>query len=165
LNRAWQEIPVSVFVGLIDTIRTRVLRFALELKDELGLVSEDLKELPKEKVDQSVITYIFGGTNVFASKDFTQIESIEIGKGDWSSLAEALTKRLGVQTSALSELKAALDDDSKDEATSGLGQRTVGWLKQIGSKAGANGGNYWDRGRQERGHQMDTRISRPQRLN
>ena len=38
LNRAWQEIPPSVIVSLVDTIRTRVLRFALELKEELGLV-------------------------------------------------------------------------------------------------------------------------------
>src|SRR5712691_12636993 len=35
LNRAWQEIPLSVIVSLIDTIRNRVIRFALELKDEL----------------------------------------------------------------------------------------------------------------------------------
>jgi hypothetical protein len=112
------------------------LRFALELKDDLGLVREDLNELPKEKIDQSIITYIFGGTNVIASRDFTQIETIKIEKGDWAALAEALTKRLGVETSALSELQAALDDDSKDAATPGLGQRTVGWLKNIGSKAG-----------------------------
>jgi AbiTii len=31
LNRAWQEIPASVFPALIDTVRNRVLRFALEL--------------------------------------------------------------------------------------------------------------------------------------
>ena len=90
LNRAWQEIPRSVFVGLIDTIRTRVLRFALELKDDLGLVSDDFNELPKNKIDQQVTTYIFGGTNVIASKDFTQINSIEINRGDWTALAEAL---------------------------------------------------------------------------
>ena len=37
LNRAWQEVPGSVAVGLIDTIKTRILRFALELKSELGV--------------------------------------------------------------------------------------------------------------------------------
>jgi hypothetical protein len=31
LNRAWQEIPGSVLVGLLEQIRTRVLRFALDL--------------------------------------------------------------------------------------------------------------------------------------
>jgi hypothetical protein len=136
LNRAWQEVPGSVFVGLIDTIKTRVLRFALELRDELGLMGEDLHGLPKEKVDQNVTMYIFGGTNVIASRDFTQIERIEIEKGDWPALAEALASRLGMQPSAVSELKSALDDDSKDQTAPGLGQRTAGWLKQLGNKVG-----------------------------
>ena len=59
LNRAWQEIPNSVFVSLIDTIRNRVLRFALELKDELGLVSDNPAALPQGKVDQYVANYIY----------------------------------------------------------------------------------------------------------
>src|ERR1019366_2648575 len=135
LNRAWQEIPASVVVGLIDTIKTRVLRFALELKDDLGLVSDDLNELPKDKIDQQVTTYIFGGHNVIASKDFTQTNNIEINKGDWTALAEALNS-LGVQTSAISELKPILDHDSKDVTTPGLGKRTSDWLKQLGKKSG-----------------------------
>jgi AbiTii len=124
LNRAWQEVPGSVLVGLIDTIRTRVLRFALELKDDLGSVSDNLTELPKEKVDQHVVTYIFGGTNVIGSRDFTQIDSIEIREGDWTALAQALDG-LGVQNPAISELKSALDHDSRDETapTRGLGRR------------------------------------------
>jgi hypothetical protein len=35
------EVPGSVVVGLIDTIKTRVLRFSLELKDELGEVHDN----------------------------------------------------------------------------------------------------------------------------
>ena len=96
LNRAWQEVPSSVIRGLLDTIRTRVLRFALDLKDGLGLVGDDLAELPKDKIDRSVVTYIFGGTNVIASREFTQINTVEIERGDWTALAEVLDKRLGV---------------------------------------------------------------------
>jgi hypothetical protein len=135
LNRAWQEIPASVFVGLIDTIKTRVLRFALEVKDDLGLVSDDLNELPKDKIDQQVTTYIFGGHNVIASRDFTEINSIEINKGDWTAMAEALN-RLGVQTPTISELKSALDHDSKGATTPGLGKHTADWLKQLSKKSG-----------------------------
>jgi hypothetical protein len=137
LNRAWQEIPGSVLVGLIDTIKTRVLRLALELKEDLGSSSENLNELPKEKVDQQVVTYIFGGTNVIASRDFTQIESIEITQGDWSTLVKALN-RVGVTDSAITELKAVLDDDSRDktEPKPGLGKRTAAWLKGLGKTSG-----------------------------
>src|ERR1700733_11363695 len=136
LNRAWQEVPGSVFVGLIDTIRTRVLRFALELRDDLGLVSGDPKDLPKESIDQQIITYIIGGSNVIASKDFTQINAIEIPKDDWAALADALDKRLGVGASAITDLRSALDHDSTHATTPGIGRRTGQWLKDLGKKSG-----------------------------
>jgi hypothetical protein len=136
LNRAWQEIPGTVLVGLIDTVRTRLLRFALELKDELGSVGDDPNELPKGKIDQQVVTYIFGGTNVIASTNVTQVGTIEIEKGDWSALADALTG-LGVGATAVSALKSALDHDSTAEPTRGLGRRAADWLKGFGKKSSA----------------------------
>jgi len=36
LNRAWQEIPNTVVVALTDTVRNRVLRFALDLRQVRG---------------------------------------------------------------------------------------------------------------------------------
>jgi hypothetical protein len=135
LNRAWQEVPGSVFVGLIDTIRTRVLRFSLELKDELGSVNNDPSDLPKEKVDQNVTMYIFGGNNIIASRDFAQIDGIEIAKGDWTELAGAL-ERLGIEKPSISELKSALDLDSQVEPTHDLGQGVASWLKQLGKQSG-----------------------------
>jgi hypothetical protein len=136
LNRAWQEVPGSVIVGLIDTIKTRVLGFALELKDELGEVQDDPAELDRDTVDKTVINYIFGGTNVIASRDFVQVDNVEITQGDWSALSEALTHKLGVTPNAVTELKASLDDDAKEAPTPGLGTRTTNWLKAFGKKAG-----------------------------
>jgi hypothetical protein len=46
INRAWQEIPGSVLVGLTEQVRTRVLRFALDLKDALPASNSDPKEGP-----------------------------------------------------------------------------------------------------------------------
>jgi hypothetical protein len=40
LNRAWQEIPPSVFVALRDTIRNRILKLTLEIRDELGTAND-----------------------------------------------------------------------------------------------------------------------------
>src|SRR5690349_13481286 len=48
LNRAWREIPEAALVSSVDTVRNRVLRFALDLRDELGLVGDDLDALPPE---------------------------------------------------------------------------------------------------------------------
>ena len=135
LNRAWQEVPGSVVVGLIDTIKTRVLRFALELKEELADVHNDLAEVPKERVEQTVNTYIYGGTNVIASRDFTQIGNIEIIQDDWIALSNALTNTLGVAPASIAELKNSLDADAK-ETPHGLGSRTAQWLKDFGKETG-----------------------------
>jgi hypothetical protein len=135
LNRAWQEVPGSVFVGLVDTIKTRVLRFALELKDDLGEVHDQIKDIPKEQIDRSVINNIFGGNVVIGSSDFTQIGSIEIGKGDWTALSDAL-KTLGVPIAQVSELRTALDQDSADVPKPGLGERAKAWLGKIGADSG-----------------------------
>lgn len=60
LNRAWQEIPGTVLIGLVDNIKTRVLRLALELKDAVRADAGRLDALPKEKVDQKVMMYLLG---------------------------------------------------------------------------------------------------------
>lgn len=36
LNRAWQELPASVVIALIDTVRNRVLSFALKNAQKIG---------------------------------------------------------------------------------------------------------------------------------
>ena len=113
LNRAHLKISEAVFVALIDTIRNRVLRFAVDLREELGLVSDDPAALPEGKVDQYVTNYIFGGTNVFAgaAHDFAQVGTIIVGKGDINGLVVVL-RNLGVRESDVSELKSAIDDDA-----------------------------------------------------
>ena len=41
LNRAWQLIPGSVLVGLLENVRNRVLRFALDLEEPAGAKCAD----------------------------------------------------------------------------------------------------------------------------
>ncbi len=45
-------------------MRNRVLRFALDIKDELGPEDASVSTLPAETVEKAVINNIFGG-NVF----------------------------------------------------------------------------------------------------
>ena len=60
LNRAWQEIPKSLFIGLVDIVRNRVLRFALEIRKELGLVGGSADNLESTKIEQIVQSQIIG---------------------------------------------------------------------------------------------------------
>ncbi|HME20737.1 MAG TPA: hypothetical protein VKI44_05140 [Acetobacteraceae bacterium] len=142
LNRAWLEIPTPTFPALIDTVRNKVLMFALDLKDDLGDVGDDIDAVPQDKIDSQVVYNIFGGTNVVANsaQNFTQVGTVTIKEGDAEALRSAL-KKLGVSDSGISELQAALAEDENVASTPSLGQRTKAWLTGIGSKVAEAGAN------------------------
>lgn len=39
---AWQEVPKTAIIGVLDTIRTRVLTLAIDIKDEVDASGVDL---------------------------------------------------------------------------------------------------------------------------
>ena len=133
LAQAWQEVPASALVSLVETVRNRVLRFALEIRDELGLVSDNAQELPKAKVEQIVTNYIYGGTNIIGGivRDFTQIGSIVVGKGDFDSLCKALNT-LDIHQPDIQTLTKAIEEDGA--VSKGLGEKTMAWIMEIGKK-------------------------------
>ncbi len=139
LVSAWQEIPGGAFVSLIDVVRNRILKFALEIREELGVVGDRPASVPSEKVDAAVTNFIFGGTNVIAgvAQNFAQIASINVGKGDTSGLSAAL-KALGIEDNEIHELEIAISDDAHEEHH-GIGRRTSGWLRKIGVGLGNTG--------------------------
>jgi AbiTii len=141
LNRAWQEIAPSCFIALLDTIRNRTLRFALELQKELGLVSDNFSALPNEKVDQYVMN-IYGGNVVIGghAHDIKQVGNIIIAKNNFPAL-EAALKSFGIAEPDITELKAALDHDAAAQqgACPSIGQRTGDWLKSAASKIASAG--------------------------
>jgi len=131
LNRAWQELPASVIVGLVATVRNRILRFALELRLELGSVHDKIADLPSTTIDRTVTNYIYGAQNVFAgsAQNVTQIGNIIVREHDLDGLKNALST-LGVAESDVAELVGAIEYDSR-KGTPSLGERTKGWLKAL----------------------------------
>jgi hypothetical protein len=99
LISAWQEIPKGGIVALLDTIRTRVLNMALEIKSEIGESDADLKKitpLDAKRVDQTIVNNIYGGNVYVATGDSTmnattiQHQQQNIVAGDWDHLAKVL---------------------------------------------------------------------------
>jgi hypothetical protein len=135
LASAWQEIPNSVLPALTNTIRNRVLRLGLGLKDDLGQVSDDIDALPKDKVDRQVITYIYGGTNIIAgsAQNFSQIGTVSVREGDAEGLKTAL-KKLGVSELEVADLHTALAQDAGAAVSPNFGQRTKGWLSGVAAR-------------------------------
>jgi hypothetical protein len=142
LANAWQEVPGTFFAALNDTIRNRVLKFALELQEELGSVGDDAAALPPERIDQTVITNIFGGHVVIAGRvhDVTQAESVVVIKGDTASLIEALV-RMGADKSDVRALEDAITEDAAAPALPGLGRKTLGWIQSAALKLASKGGD------------------------
>jgi hypothetical protein len=116
-----------------------LLRFALEIKEELGEVSNDPKDIAPATVEKAVTNYIFGGHNVIAgtAQNFSQIGSIQISQGDLVAFADAL-KTLGIGREGVEEATEALVADGKPSERS-LGERATEWLKSVGSKLGDAG--------------------------
>ncbi|QEX16852.1 hypothetical protein FRZ44_21470 [Hypericibacter terrae] len=141
LASAWQDIPPSALVSLCDTIRNRVLAFALELQDELGdSIDQGTTRLPNERINQYVTNLIYGGNNVFAgsAKGFAQIGTVNVHKGDLEGLAKVL-QEIGIGDGEIRTLTEAIELDSKDGSATDIGERTSTWLGRMVTSAGKQG--------------------------
>lgn len=136
LTQAWQEVSEGLFKSIVDTVRSRLLRFALEIREELGLVDDQPQKIPAVKVDAAVTNFIFGGNNVINSQvdQLSQQGDTTILAGDFAALAGAL-KSIGISEADVTELKDAQGKDAAN-GEEGIGQHTAGWLKKVAKKMG-----------------------------
>ena len=75
--QAWKVIPASALVAALDTVRTRILNFALEIEAQNPAAGEAManeKPVPQETVQHIFNTYITGDVQNLASgsTNFTQ---------------------------------------------------------------------------------------------
>src|SRR6267143_1064887 len=68
---AWQEIPKSTLVEVLDSIRNITLRMALEIKEELGTSYTDLDKIEPEQAAraETVVINNLGGNVAFGNLD------------------------------------------------------------------------------------------------
>ncbi len=139
---AHQTVPESAIAGILDTVRTRVLNMALEIRSEIGDKDEDLKKITPEeskKVDQTVVNNIFGG-NVYVSAGQStmtattvQQQQQNIVAGDWEHLAKVL-RSAGVSEPEIAELSTAIKEDGQK-----VGSKVRDWVKTAAPKVLSGG--------------------------
>lgn len=142
LISAWQEVPKSSLVELLDTIRNRTLNMALEIKEELGPTASDFRSLQPsdiEKVQQTIVNNIYGGTNYFANGQSqmtanTTVTQTIISVGDRQQL-NAVLLRSGLSESDLQKLTEATQADGQKK----MGERVTAWIKATAPKVLAGG--------------------------
>lgn len=141
LNRAWMEIPGSMMAGLVDTVRTRILTFALQLQDELPKSGEQsVEQIPPAVVERIVNVAIFGGHNIVG--DVREFNAPTVIAGDVASLRTAMFA-LGVTRGDFAELQASLREDGtytiEPTEKKPAGSKTLDWIGKTALKVGKSG--------------------------
>jgi hypothetical protein len=137
---AWKEIPIGAIIRLMDSVKTRVLGFVIDLEREAPNAGElpigSLPPLSHEKMTQIFNTNITGnvGNVANASSDFSQSSTAATELGDWQSLQARLLE-LGLtaeDTDGLqADLERALVVDNQDEKKKVTGN----WVGRLVGKA------------------------------
>ena len=143
LYGAWQTVSRSAVLGVVDTVRNRVLEFALRLEKEAPAAGEPDQpgsEVSKAKVTHLYQTIIHGGVvgNVATGSHATQMTgNIRVEKGDLGALKKTLSE-WGIPESDINELEGALKTDPADVP---LAQKpkTTAWLSKIYQKTVTGG--------------------------
>jgi hypothetical protein len=132
LNRAWQDIPGTIMVGIVDTVRTRLLTFVLELKEQTVEEDVSVEKLPPSTVQTLVQMTVIGGTNVFGNVEQFAANTVQLG--DVASLRGTLAA-LGVDHQEFAQLQADIEADTVEEPKT-VGKRTREWVGRNAKAAG-----------------------------
>lgn len=142
LLRARRVVPRSRVIQIVDTVRNKVLEFALELKDEVGDADSGLDAIPQEQVERYVTQNFYGDNNIVGSTvhgGSAQASRGGVTQGDFASLGAAL---LGQNVSAtdVAALKEALALDASIPATDAQpGPATRAWITRVAATIAAAG--------------------------
>ncbi|MDO5896545.1 AbiTii domain-containing protein [Agrobacterium sp. Azo12] len=141
LNRAWLEIPGTIIQGAVDTVRTRLLMFMLEIESESpGNEDVSVAQIPPTTVDRILHVTIMGGNNVIGPVN--EFNSTTVVAGDFGSLQGAL-HTLGVDADQLASLEAALSEDKLLYVDQGkpktVGKKTLEWIGHAAKATGKKG--------------------------
>jgi hypothetical protein len=137
---AHKVIPRNFVISIIETVRNRVLNFALEIEaanPQAGETTPGSKPLSEKIVSQIFNTNIVGNVGNLATggSHFAQTATVQIAAGDAKALRESL-KSIGVSDPEADELELAIKSDPPLKAKTGFGNKVAQWIgKMVGKSA------------------------------
>ena len=136
VQQCWVEFPSLQIKNGITQVRSRLLDFALNLRDKIGDVEDNEAKVVAQKNDVPAMFHgaVFGDNAVVVIGDHnhTKISSV-VKKGDFESLA-AWLKKGKVEEADIVELKQAINADG--ELREGeYGERVKAWMRKMTGKA------------------------------
>jgi len=140
VNSAWSQINMLDVENILSEVRSRLLDFALELRDAVGadVSAHELRNKAAE-VDAGRMfkAAIYGGTNTLVMGS-QGVQSINVSNnaGDLEGLAKALST-LGIAPQELDQLKHAVKDDEASGKVPNVSDGKTGhWYTKTLKEAG-----------------------------
>jgi hypothetical protein len=135
------RLPVSVVTGIIDQVRSRALRFALEIEAQVPEALDDasVPSVAAERlVTQIFYNTILGSVAAVAqgSRHVEQVVDIAVARGDLESLLLHL-RTIGVEEADLEALPTSLQMDAGAPSEQ-PGPRTREWIGRVTFKLAAS---------------------------
>jgi hypothetical protein len=137
LGQGWMLVPKSALVGILSTVRNRILNFALEIEasnPSAGEATPESTPVPKETVSQIFHTHIYGSVgNVASGQGITQTATVNIQQGDFCSLAAFLRKQR-VDDDDVRDLQAAVESEPTP-SNNNFGKKVSTWIGKMVQKS------------------------------
>lgn len=138
VQKCWVEMQPWQIKNGITQVRSRLLDFALNLRDKIGGVEEkEVKEVAaKTDVPGMFHGAVFGDNTTVVIGNNNSVKAQNIKKGDFDSLAKLLVAK-GVSEGDVGTLKAAIvaDEGKLDVATKSFGPAVRAWMSKMLAKA------------------------------
>lgn len=134
ITSAWCECDRGALKNVVDTVRTRVLKLALELSKEIPDAGETENSEASVTQNANTIfqTVVYGAGNVVGHIDQSNLQ-ISVQTGNFESLRSHLADH-GVDAADIDELRAATD--AEPDATDGkFGPKVTNWIGKMVGKA------------------------------
>ncbi len=139
LMQAWISVPAATLAGLLDTIRNRVLSFALELetlgpKIEEETPSEESKRETAAQITQTFNQTIYGPvSNVGTAGSISQ--TMTVAPGDFEALKTRLEEK-GLPEADLNQLEKAIkaDEGQPKPSKNRFGENVGKWVGDMSKK-------------------------------
>lgn len=139
VQQAWIHAPLGYWRQLVTQVRTRLLDFALKLRDKVppDTSPTELKSLiPVSELHHLFRDVVGPVTFVINTGAIGEVSSDMRMQNNLSALRSALAKK-GIDDEQISELERAINDDASapEHADKKLGQSVVKWLGDVSKTA------------------------------
>lgn len=136
--QAWAEFSTQNLIELLNTVRNKIMDFALAVWKEEPTAGESQAGstggIEPGKLTQIFNTTVYGGAANLVGTATNSSVSFVINANDFESL-QSILKENGVQDEDIGELKDALESEPQPKKEGGFGPRVSSWIAKMMQKA------------------------------